>query len=149
VRLTIQNKSGKLLKIPNNSVFFLDENGQKHQVPSEDDIFKEVKRNGVVRSLGWGLPLGAASFGILLVPAMLYSGVHTKVMNSGVKDNLASTAFHGGHISPDGAMHTYLFIPKRQASKIKTVMLSRVINVEDEVETQYITEIQKLETSKK
>lgn len=149
VRLTVQNKSGKLLNIPNNSAFLVDEEGRKYPVPTEEQIFKEVKRNGVVRSLGWGLPLGAASFGILLVPAMLYSGVHTKVMNNGVKDNLASNAFHGAHISPDGVMTTYLFVPKRQASKIKKVMLSRVINVEDEVETQYITEIQTLETAKK
>jgi len=147
IRLNLNNKSGKLVSIPQNSILFLDGEGKQINVPTNDEIYKEVKRNGIGRALAWGVPLGVVSFGFLLVPALTYSGVHTKVMNTGVKDSLASNGFNGITLSPDGSATKFLLVPKSKADKIKKIMLTRVVNVEDDIQTQYVADIQPLEIS--
>jgi hypothetical protein len=144
VRLSIINKSGKLLQIPKEDVYFLTASGEKRHIPSEEEIFKNVKRNGVTRALAWGVPLGVVSFGILAPAAFIWSGAHTKITNGTVKDNLEKNYYQGGHLSPEGGMSTFVYIPEKQTD-ITKIVLGRVIDVEDSVETEKVIDIQALE----
>jgi hypothetical protein len=148
VRISILNRSGKLLKIPISDVYFINAKGEKVSLPSEAEIFKNVKRNGIVRAAAWGVPIGVCTFGLLAGPTIVASGAHTKVTNGTVKANIQKNCFHGGHLSPEGAVSTMVFIPKKQ-KEIQQVAFGRVINLEDEVETTKIIGIENNEGSEK
>ncbi len=140
VRISIINKSGKLLQIPRENVYFLNSKGEKVPVPSEAEIFQKVKRNGIGRALAWGVPLGVVSFGILAVPAIVWSGAHTKITNGGDKANIKKNNFHGIHLSPEGSVSTMLFIPKDKSDVIK-IVLGRVIAEDEGLETEKVVDI--------
>lgn len=142
IRMSIINRSGKLLKIPKEDVYFINARGEKVPAPSDATVFKNVKRNGVLRALVWGVPLGAVSFGILAGPAFVLSGTHTKITNGTIKANIQKNLFHGGHVNPEGSLSTMLFLPKKQSDEIKQIALGRVINLEDEIETEKIIDIE-------
>jgi hypothetical protein len=144
IRLSIINKTGKLLKVPRESVYYLNNKGESVHLPTEEAIFKNVKRNGVTRALAWGVPLGLVSFGILAIPSFMLSGAHTKSTNGTVKGNLDKTFYQGGHIPPEGGVSTFVFIPKKNFDATKLV-IGRVINVEDQTETEKTIDIQKVE----
>ncbi|MBX9877520.1 MAG: hypothetical protein K2Y22_03605 [Candidatus Obscuribacterales bacterium] len=141
VRISIINKSGKLLQIPKDGIYFVDSKGEKIPVPSEAEIYKSVKRNGILRALAWGIPIGVISFGFLAVPAFAYSGAHTKVTNGSLKANIAEHSFRGGHLGPESSISKIVFIPKKNGD-IGQIALSRVINEEDETMTQKVIGIE-------
>jgi len=145
VLVTITNKSDKLLKIPATSVYFVDAKGNTRPTPNAVEVFSHVKRHGLRRALAWGLPIGAASFGILLIPAVVYSCVHTGITNSTLKDDVRRSMLRDGHLSPDSTTKAYVFIPKNSPEPVKLI-LGRVINTEDETETEKVIEITQMET---
>lgn len=144
IRLSIINKTGKLLKVPRESIYYVNSKGESVNLASDTSIFKNVKRNGVTRALAWGVPLGLVSFGILAIPTFMLSGAHTKSTNGTVKGNLEKTIYQGGHIPPEGGVSTFVFIPKKNFDATKLV-IGRVINVEDQTETEKTIDIQKVE----
>lgn len=145
VLITVTNRTDKLLKIPSTSLYFIDAKGNTRPVPNQIDVFSHVKRHGVRRALAWGLPIGVATFGILLIPAVVYSCVHTGITNSSLKDDVQRSMLHDGHLSPDSTTKAYVFIPKNGPEPVKLIF-SRVINTEDETETEKVIEITKMET---
>jgi|GEM_PF-3925583 len=145
VLITVSNKTDKLLKIPSTSLYFIDAKGNTRPVPNQVDVFNHVKRHGVRRALAWGLPMGIASFGILLIPAVVYSCVHTGITNSSLKDDVQRSMLRDGHLSPDSTTKAYVFIPKSGSEPVKLIF-GRVINTEDETETEKVIEITQMET---
>ena len=147
VHFTLANKSGKMLKIPFESIYFADTKGNQWLLPTNAEVFHRVKRHWVRRALAWSVPLGVASFGILLIPAAVISGVHTAVTNSSLKDDLQHTTYRGGHLAPSGSVNAYFLLPKNELSA-SALVLGRVINEEDDLETEQIIEIKNLEMDK-
>jgi hypothetical protein len=145
VLITINNKSDKLLKIPSASVYYVDTKGNTRLVPNHVEVFNHTKRHGVRRALAWSVPLGVASFGILLLPAALWSGVHTAVTNNSLKDDIQRSMLHDGHLGPESTTRAYVFLPDNGPTPMKLIF-GRVINTEDGTETQQVVEITKKET---
>ena len=148
VRLTVTNQSGKLLKVPFENIYFVDAKGNTKPVPTYMEVFNHAKRHGVRRALAWSIPLGVASFGILLIPAAVWSSVHTAVTNNTLKTDIQQSMYKGGYLNPEGTGTYYLYLPKSDSEPVKLVF-GRVINAEDELETETVAEIKnKLETAK-
>lgn len=135
IELTLTNTSGKLLKIPDVALYFTDDRDRYKALPTERAIYRSVKRRGILRACLWGVPIGVATFGILLAPACVASGVHTKVTNGAMHDQLNKTIYHGGHLAPEASVQAFAFVRKFGPDP-KNIVLGRVINLEDQVETE-------------
>ncbi len=144
VHFRIVNKSQKMLKIPFETMYFSDSKGNQWLLPTNAEVFRRVKRHGIRRALAWSVPIGVASFGILLIPAAVISGVHTVVTNNSLKEDLQHATYRGGHLAPSGSVDAYVLLPKNNRS-VSTLVLGRVINEEDDVETEKVIEIKNLE----
>lgn len=143
IRLTLENQSGRLLRIPRRDIRLGFQDGTQMPPPGEQEIFEQVRRHGVRRGALWAVPLGVASFGILLIPAAVLSGAHTKSTNGSTRINLAQNLYKDAHLPPEGTLQTILFVPKAQASALTQVVLGRVIDTERDLETHIIVEIER------
>jgi len=127
VRLTVKNNSEDQIQLSKN-VYYINEYGEKHLIPSSAIIFEETKRHTVRRAI-----LSSISLFVFVIGGV---AAYSITQNAKLEDNIKKYNFKPQHLFENDTYSTYIFIPKKHKNAKEIVVKNILINDEKSFDLQ-------------
>ncbi|HBH19038.1 MAG TPA: hypothetical protein DDX14_08930, partial [Cyanobacteria bacterium UBA9579] len=129
IRLTVKNTSEDKIQLSKN-IYYINEYGEKHLIPSSAIIYEETKRHTVRRAILLGIPLSIITF--LVFTPVVIGGVSAYSISANEKlgDNIKKHTLKPHHLFENDTYSTYIFIPKKHKNAKEIVVKNILINDE-------------------
>ena len=129
VKITVTNNSKKELSLTN-KVFYVNNEGKEIKAPSSAQVFENVKKHTARRAILIGIPVTAATFGILTFPIVAGSIAYCVTTNGTLDDNIKKNNFRSRNLYSQDSYSAYIFVPKKDKN-LTSVLIKDVATDSD------------------